>query len=81
MPVVGVNVIEEITKHFDRVSSARVNRSLVAVLTSSLTGVERRKVEALIQFITSEPLQDRKYTEDRENTVVFASHLSPDEHA
>ena len=80
VPVVGVNVIEEITKHFDRGSSARVNGSLVAVLTSSLTGVERRKVEALVQFITSEYLQDRNYTEDRENTVVFVSYLSPEEH-
>ena len=43
MPIVGFNVIEEITKHFDRGSSARVNGSLLDVLTSSLTGVERRK--------------------------------------
>ena len=40
MPIVGFNVIKEITKHFDRGSSARVNGSLVEVLTSSLTGVE-----------------------------------------
>ena len=80
VPVVGVKVMEEITTHFDRGSSSRVNGSLVDVLTSSLTGFERRKEEALIQFIRSEPLVERKYTEDRENTVVFVSHLSPEEH-
>ena len=35
MPTVGFNVIEEITKHFDTGSSARVNGSFVDVLTSS----------------------------------------------
>ena len=40
MPIVGYNVIEEITKFFDRGSSARVNGLLVDMLTSSLTGVE-----------------------------------------
>ena len=35
VPIVGFNVIEEITKHFDRGSSARANGSLVDVLTSS----------------------------------------------
>ena len=33
MPIVGFDVIEEITKHFDKGSSARVNGSLVDVLT------------------------------------------------
>ena len=31
VPVIGVNVIEEITKHFDRGSSARVNGLLVVL--------------------------------------------------
>ena len=31
VPVVGVNVIEDITKHFDRGSSARVNGLLVVL--------------------------------------------------
>ena len=42
---------------------------------------ERRNVETLVHFITSEPLEEPEYTEDRENTVVFVSHLSPEEHA
>ena len=49
MPIVGFNVIKEITKHFDRGSSARVNGSLVALLTSSLTFVDRRHVEVFVQ--------------------------------
>ena len=40
-PIVGFNVIEVITNQFDRGPSARVNGSLVDVLTSSLTGVGR----------------------------------------
>ena len=39
MPIVGFNVIEEITQQFDRGPSARINGSLVDVLSSSLTGV------------------------------------------
>ena len=71
MPIVGFNVIEEITKHFDRGSSARVNGSLVDVLTSSLTGVERRKVEALVQFITSEPAKELATVKSRKQDIVI----------
>ena len=64
MPV-RFNVIEEITKHFDRGSSARVKGSSVDVLTSSLTGVERGKVKAVVQFITFEP------TKELDRTVCY----------
>ena len=71
IPIVGCNVIEEITKHFDRGSSARVNGSLVDVLTSSLTCVERRKVEALVQFITSEPAKQLATVKSRKQDIVI----------
>ena len=71
MPIVGFNVIEEITKHFDRGSSVRVNGSLADVLTSSPTGVERRKVEALVQFITSEPAKELAIVKSRKQDIVI----------
>ena len=70
MPIVGFNVIKEITKHFDRGSLARVNGSL-DVLTSSLTGFEQRKVEALVQFITSEPAKELAAVKSRKQDIVF----------
>jgi len=51
VPIVGFNVIEEIAELFQSSSSAGVDGLLVDVLTSSLTGVERSEVEALVQFI------------------------------
>ena len=71
MPIVGFNVIEEITKHFDRGPSARVNGSLVDVLTSSLTGVGRGKVEVLVQFITSEPVKELATVKSRKEDIVI----------
>ena len=70
MPIVGFNVIKEITKHFDRGSLARVNGSL-DVLTSSLTGVEQRKVEALVQLITSEPAKELATVKSRKQDIVI----------
>ena len=71
MPIVGLNVIEEITEHSDRGSSARVIGSLVDMLTSSLTGSERRKVEALVQFMTSEPATEVAPVKPREQDIVI----------
>lgn len=51
MAIVGLNVIEEITKHSVDGAPAGADGSMVNVLTSSLTGVEQEKVEALVQFI------------------------------
>ena len=70
MSIVEFNVIEEITKHFDRGSSARVKGLLVDVLTSSLTGVERGKVEAVVQFITSEPTKELASVKPRKQEIV-----------
>ena len=41
------------------------------VLTSSLTGVERRKVEVLVQFITSEPLKELATVKSRKQDSVI----------
>ena len=41
------------------------------VLTSSLTGVERRKVEALVQFITSEPAKQLATVKSRKQDIVI----------
>jgi len=71
MAIVGFNVIEEITKLFESGSSARVNGLLVDVLTSSLTGVERGKVEALVQFITSEPAKELATVKSRKQDTVI----------
>ena len=71
MPVVGFNVIEEITKLFESGSSARVNGLSVDVLTSSLSGVERGKVEALVQFITSEPAKELATVKSRKQDSVI----------
>jgi len=49
MPIVGFNVIEEITKYFEGDASAGVHGSLVDVLSSSFTVADRKKVEALVQ--------------------------------
>ena len=71
MPIVAFNVIEEITKLFESGSSARVNELLVDVLTSSLTGVERGKVEALVQFITPEPAKQLATVKSsKQDTVI-----------
>ena len=41
------------------------------VLTSSLTGVERRKVEVLVQFITSEPVKELATVKSRKEDIVI----------
>lgn len=71
MPIVGFNVIEEITKLFESSSSAGVDGLLVDVLTSSLTGVERGKVEALVQFISSEPAKELATVKSRKQDTVI----------
>ena len=71
MPIVGFNVIEEITKLFESSSSAGVDGLLVDMLTSSLTGVERGKVEALVQFISSEPAKELATVKSRKQDTVI----------
>jgi len=71
MVIVVFNVIEEITKLFESGSSARVNGLLVDVLTSSLTGVKRGKVETLVQFITSEPAKGLATVKSRKQDTVI----------
>ena len=71
MPIVGFNAIEEISKQFDRGPSAGVDGSLVDVLTSSLTGAERREVEALVQFITSELVKELATVKSRKQDILI----------
>ena len=59
------NVIENITKHLKGGSSARVDGSLVELLTSSLTAAERGKMEALVQFIRIESAKELATTKSR----------------
>jgi len=58
MPIVGFNVIEEITKYFEGDISGGTHGSLADVLNSSLTVADRKKVEALVQLIKSEPVKE-----------------------
>ena len=76
MPVFRFNVIKELTKQFVIGSSARVNRSLVDLPTSSLTCVERRNVEAFVQFITSEPGNELATVKSRKQHMVIPRGLS-----
>ena len=71
MPIVGFNVIEEITKYFEGDASARVHGSLVDVLTSSLTVADRKKVEALVQLIKSEPVTELAVVKLRKQDTVI----------
>lgn len=71
MPIAIFNVIEKITKHSKGGSSARVHRSLVDLLTSSLTAAERGKMEALVQFIRTEPAKELAAVKSRkQNTII-----------
>ena len=58
MPIVGFNVIEEITKQPVDCASAGVGESVVDALSSSLTGVKKEKVEALVNLIKTESAQE-----------------------
>ena len=58
MPIVGFNVIEEITKQPVDCASAGVGESVVDALSSSLTCVENEKVEALVNLIKTESAQE-----------------------
>ena len=58
MPIVGFNVIEEIIKQPIDCASAGVGESVVDALSSSLTGVEKEKVEALVNLIRTEFAQE-----------------------
>ena len=71
MPIVGFNVIEEITKYFEGDASAGVHGSLVNVLTSSLTGADQEKVEALVQLIKSEPVKELATVKSRKQDTVI----------
>ena len=71
MPIVGFNVIEEFTKHFEGDASAGVHGSLVDVLTSSLTGADRVNVEALVQLIKAEPVKELATVKSRKQDTVI----------
>ena len=58
MPIVGFNVIEEITKQPVDCASAGVGESVVDALSSSLTRVENEKVAALVNLIKTESVQE-----------------------
>ena len=58
MPIVGFNVIEEITKQPVDCASAGVGESVADALSSSLTCVENEKVEALVNLIKTESAQE-----------------------
>ena len=58
MPIVGFNVTEEITKQPVDCTSAGVGESVVDALSSSLTGVEKEKVEALVNLIKTESAKE-----------------------
>ena len=58
MPIVGFNVIEEITKQPVDCASAGVGESVVDAQSSSVTGVEKEKVEALVNLIKTESAQE-----------------------
>ena len=58
MPIVGFNVIEEIIKQSVDCASAGVGELVVDALRSSLTGVEKEKVEALVNLIRTEFAQE-----------------------
>lgn len=58
MPIVGFNVIEEITTNSEGCVSTSSEESMVDVLASSMKGVERGKVEALVQFIKTETTKE-----------------------
>ena len=53
-PIVGFNVIEEITRNSVGSASAGAEGLVVDLLNSSLADVERGKVEALVQLIKTE---------------------------
>ena len=70
MPIIGFNVIEEITKYFEEDALTGVRGSLVDVLTSSLAGADREKVEALVQLIKSEPVKELASVKSRKQDTV-----------
>ena len=71
MPIVGFNVIEEITKQSEGDVPARADGSMVDVLSSSFNGVEREKVEALVQLIKSEPAKELSTVKTRKQDTVI----------
>ena len=71
MPIVGFNIIEEITKYIEGDASAGVHESLMNVLTSSLTGADQEKVEALVQLIKSEPVKELVTVKSRKQDTVI----------
>ena len=71
MPIVRFNVIEEITKYFEGDASAGVNGSLVDVLTSSLTVADRKRVEAVVQLIKSEPVEELAAVKSKKQDTVI----------
>ena len=78
MPIIGFNVIEEITKYFEEDALTGVRGSLVDVLTSSLAGADREKVEAPVQLIKSEPVKELATVKSRrQDTVSCCAAVGP----
>ena len=71
MPVVGFNVIMEITRQSVGGVSGSGEESVVDVLTAILTGVERGKVEALFNFIKTETTTELSTVKSRKQDTVI----------
>ena len=71
MPIVGFNVIEEITRQSVGGVSGSGDESVVDVLTASLTGVERGKVEVLSNFIKKETATVLSTVKSRKQDTVI----------
>ena len=70
MPIFGFNVIEEITKQPVDCTSAGVGESVVDALSSSLTGVEKEKVEALVNLIKTESAKELCSIKSRKQDTI-----------
>ncbi|KAL9967536.1 hypothetical protein ACROYT_G025783 [Oculina patagonica] len=71
MPIVGFNLIEEITKQPECGVPVGADGSMVDVLSSSLTAVEQDKVETLVQLIKSEPAKELSTVKSRKQDTVI----------
>ncbi|KAJ7370548.1 hypothetical protein OS493_031554 [Desmophyllum pertusum] len=71
MPIVGFNVIEEIITNSEGCVSTSSEESMVDVLASSMKGVERGKVEPLVQFIKTETTKELSTVKLRKQDTVI----------
>ena len=71
MPITGFNVIEEITKQPGGCAPASVGESVVNALSSSLTGVGKEKVEALVNLIKAESTEELCTIKSRKQDMLI----------